>query len=160
MEANDIVQLEKAISKIVGQDCSFTVAQYDGNKLLELVAGPLRDKLGALPGYYNYDYCIVVKTANDTIASMRMYQLPGCCGVAISSAAWVGLYYRRKGLNTIFNKFRIDLAKHMGYSVLMCSDITSNEPSKKTLVKNGWKDVYQFKNRRSGNVVDLSIINL
>lgn len=169
MDTNDVVAVEKQVGEIIGSDCWFEYARYDGAKRLdeEMMKvnhqsdGLLREKLNTFPQYYHNDYLFYLKTNGGNIVSnMRLYQLPGCCGVAVSSASMVYVPYRQKGLNTILNKFRIELAKHMKYSVLMCSDLAGNIPSKKTLAKNGWKDIFQFKNQRTNNVVDISVINL
>lgn len=168
MEAKDVIDVEQRISQIIGKECHFEFIRYDGAKRIEVNKsqdqsdGFLRDNLGNLPGYYNFDYYLYLKAPEDGnyIAYMRQYQLPGCCGVAVSSGVHVSYLCRNRGINTILNKFRIELAKHMGYSVLMCSDIDSNEPSKRTLARNGWKDIYHFKNRRTNNTVNISIVSL
>jgi len=171
MEAKDIIELEKSLSDITGRNCWIEYTRYDGNmrldeaKVGEQCDGLVRENLHVFPNHYHNDYFIAVRADKhvlgyNLVASMRLYQMPGCCGVAVSSASLVTSTYRRKGINTILNKFRIDLAKHMRYTVLMCTDITSNIGCKKTLTKNGWNDIHQFRNQRTNNTVDVSLINL
>ena len=176
MLPKEVTDLEARISEMLGTKCWFEYSRWDGAKRLEdgkpsdVYDGLLKDLLDIMPGRYHNDHLICLKKEVSVdyngrsdygiVASMRLYQLPGCCGVAVSSGSTVVEKYRRKGLNTILNKFRMELAKHMGYTVLLCSDLHSNEASKKTLAKNGWKDIYQFKNKRTNNVIDIAAINL
>lgn len=175
MDANAVIEIEKKISELTGRQCYIEYYRYDGAKRMEadkpygVPDGLLKDKLSVLPGYYHNDYVFSVtshKQAGDEypeeriIAGFRLYQLPGCCGVCVSSGASTSYAFRKKGINTLLNKFRMELAKHMGYSVLLCSDVSTNAASKRTLEKNGWKDVHQFKNIRTSNTVDISLISL
>lgn len=165
MEAKDVIAFEKQISDIVGQECQFEYIAYDGAARIskENVPsdGTLRDSLNSLKARYHQDYFIFIQTmAKSVVSQMRTYQLPGCCGICVSSAAHVSPYFRNRGINTILNKFRIEFAKHLGYTVLMCTDISNNKPEKQTLIKNGWKDIHHFINQRTNNGVDISIINL
>lgn len=94
------------------------------------------------------------------IASFTLGQLPGCCAYIISTQAAIGLNYRNKGLGTLLNLFRIEIGKYMGYSALLCTDIDTNEAQRKILNKNGWKDVHKIRNKRTHNLVYLSVIEL
>lgn len=95
-----------------------------------------------------------------TLACWTLVQLTGCCGVCVSTAAWVDPSYRKKGLGGILNSLRIDLAKTFNYSLLFCTDITSNKPQSKILKANDWTELYKFVNKNTGNTVALHVINL
>ena len=94
------------------------------------------------------------------IASFTLQQMVGCCGVCISTGASVHPDYQKRGLGLVMNSIRIDMARAMGYGVLMCTDVVKNEPQRKILVQNGWKDVHEFINPRTKNRVAISVINL
>jgi GNAT superfamily N-acetyltransferase len=94
------------------------------------------------------------------LASFKLYPMINCCGIAVSTHAEVAPSARGKGLGTILNALRIDIARNLGYGVLMCTDIESNEYQRKILAKNGWKDVHKFVNPRTRNTVFVSVINL
>jgi len=177
MESKDVIEIEKKLSEITGRECFIEYYRYDGNRRLNPdMAGSKepdgllrdKDKLDSLVRGY-YEDCLFKVKSNKLpgdsyddfeIAQFRLFQLPGCCGVCVPSGAWTSAKYRKKGINTLLNKFRIELARHMGYTILLCTDTNANVPSKKTLAKNGWKDIYQFKNKRSNNIVDISFIDL
>ena len=42
----------------------------------------------------------------------------------------------------------------------MCTDLKSNTPQMKTLDKNGWKHIHEFKNPRTGNILNVTIKEL
>ena len=95
-----------------------------------------------------------------TISEFKLLQMPGCCGICISTGTYVNPDFRGKGVNILLNNFRIDIAKHLGYGLLMCTDLKSNTPQMKTLDKNGWKHIHEFKNPRTGNILNITIKEL
>lgn len=94
------------------------------------------------------------------VAQFRMIQFPGCCGICVSYHSRVYENYRNKGLGNALHNFRLKLARDLGYTLMICTDVATNEFQKKLLSKNGWKDVYSFNNKRTRNNVDISIVNL
>lgn len=96
----------------------------------------------------------------EPIGSFELHPMINCCGICVSTRAYVHPDFRNVGLNTILNSLRIDIARFLGYSLLLCTDVTSNEAQRKVLARNGWRDIYRFLNRRTGNLVAISVINL
>lgn len=94
------------------------------------------------------------------IASFELHPMINCCGICVSTQAYVVQQERGKGLGTLLNQFRIDIARHNGYSLLLCTDIVSNSPQRSILKANGWRDIHSFVNRRTGNTVAVSVITL
>ena len=94
------------------------------------------------------------------ISQFKLIQMPGCCGICISTGTYVNPEFRGKGVNIILNNFRIDIATYLGYGLLMCTDLKSNMPQMKTLDKNGWKHIHEFKNPRTGNILNVTIKEL
>ncbi len=92
------------------------------------------------------------------IAGFTLICMPGCCGVVISTNCWVQMGYQRRGLGTLLNQMRIQMAWELGYSVMMCTDSASNAPQQRILVKNGWNRVRSFENQRTGNYVHVEDI--
>ena len=65
-----------------------------------------------------------------------------------------------KGINTILNNFRIAVAEYLDYGLLLCTDVSNNIAEVKTLDKNGWKHIHEFKNPRTGNILNVTIKEL
>ena len=94
------------------------------------------------------------------ISQFKLIQIPGCCGICISTGTYINPEFRGKGVNIILNNFRIDIATYLGYGLLMCTDLKSNTSQMKTLDKNGWKHIHEFKNPRTGNILNVTIKEL
>lgn len=107
-------------------------------------------------------FYLVSKDANNktTYAKWSLKQLPGCCGVCVSYHALVNENYRRKGLGTLLNKLRQQMAWEAKYTILLCTDIISNTPQQKILNKHSWKTLLEFQNRKTKNKVELRSILL
>ena len=101
-----------------------------------------------------------VLNKDNIISQFKLIQMPGCCGICISTGTYVNPEFRGKGVNIILNNFRIDIATYLGYGLLMCTDLKSNTPQMKTLDKNGWKHIHEFKNPRTGNILNVTIKEL
>ena len=102
----------------------------------------------------------VVDIESKTISLFKLIQMTGCCGICVSTAVLVYPEYCNKGINTILNNFRIDIAKELGYGILLCTDVSDNTAEVKTLDKNGWKHIYNFRNPRTSNKINISIKEL
>lgn len=98
--------------------------------------------------------------AGEVLASFKLYPMIGCCGICVSTQAFVNPSFRGRGLGTLMNSIRIDIARYNGYSLLLCTDIEKNEPQRKILKSNGWKDIHKFINKRTQNTIFISVINL
>ena len=94
------------------------------------------------------------------IARFSLKQLPGCCGICVSFHANVSTTIRKKGIGSLLNKIRQQIAWNNGYTILLCTDVEKNEPQQKILNKNGWQKIMTFNNRRTHNKVCLHSITL
>lgn len=97
---------------------------------------------------------------NTVITSFGLYEFPSCCAFCVSTQAVVNERYRRRGINKLSNAFRQLLAQEQRYSALICTDIEHNEAERKTLLANGFKDIYRIKNKRTRNIVCISVKEL
>lgn len=102
----------------------------------------------------------VERRAANSIAQWTLTPMPGCCGILISTNVYTNHIYRKLGLGTILNSYRIYQATKKGYGLLFCTDIDTNIPQKNILAKNGWELVNNFINPRTGNLVNLHVYNL
>lgn len=94
------------------------------------------------------------------VAKFELYPMIHCCGICVSTQAEVRSDMRHKGLGTLLNSMRIDIARYNGYGVLMCTDTEHNVYQRNVLKSNGWKDIYTFINPRTKNTVNISVIHL
>lgn len=108
---------------------------------------------------FNNLYRIADERGGD-ITSFRLGELHGCCGVCVSYHANVTEEFRRAGINKVANRLRQEMARQAGFTVLLCTDVESNEPQRKTLEREGWQKIFQFTNRRTDNKVNISVKHL
>lgn len=111
------------------------------------------------------DTIFVVKATHkngtkSNVTWFRVVLFPGCCALCISTAAQVFDPYRHKGINNIANKIRQEIGKISGYTTMICTDVEDNTAERKTLARNGWADVYKVRNRRTNNMVIVSVKEL
>lgn len=95
-----------------------------------------------------------------TVTSFGLYEFPSCCAFCVSTQAHVEGRYRKAGVNTRSNQLRQDIARYHGYSAIICTDVNHNVAERKTLAKNQWTDIYQILNKRTGNIVNISVKKL
>lgn len=101
-----------------------------------------------------------ISALNQVVSTFKMYQMPHCCAYAISCNVHVEKLYRNRGIGKLLNQMRIDMAKLMGFSALLCTDVNHNGSQRKVLEANGWVDIHTIINSRTDNVVHISAINL
>lgn len=94
------------------------------------------------------------------LAQFNLIEMPGCCGVCISFNSWINYPYRRKGVGTLLAEFRKKAANLLGYTVMLCTDVDSNIPQQRILDKLNWEQIYSFKNKRTGNNVNIHAVTL
>lgn len=93
-------------------------------------------------------------------AQFTLIQMVNCCGIMVSTVARVDEEYRHRGLGTLLNKLRMDIARDLGYTILLCTDIIKNEYQRKILAKNKWEDIFKFVNKKTNNEIAISVIKL
>jgi hypothetical protein len=90
------------------------------------------------------------------VAQWTLVAMPGCCGIVISTACKTYERYQHRGLGTLLNQMRIQMAYELGYSLILSTDVTTNVPQERILQKMQWRKLTVFKNRRTDNAVSLN----
>lgn len=98
--------------------------------------------------------------SNTNIAEFYLAEMPGCCGIVISTAAFVVPGRRNVGLGQYLNNLRKKLAKELNYAVMICTDVDKNLPQQSILNKNGWEKILSFTNRKTLNEVSMHMVML
>ena len=149
-----IEKYTEKLKELLGQDLVIQCQLYGEYKPLHIYnLVYIKD----LPGGLKFR---VINVEGVVISRFELAQMLGCCGICISTGTYVHPDFRGKGVNIILNNFRIDIAKCLGYGLLMCTDLKSNTPQMKTLDKNGWKHIHEFENPRTGNILNITIKEL
>ena len=96
----------------------------------------------------------------EIISTFKLYELPHCCAIVVSCNAWINEKYRGMGLGTLLNQLRQHIGRGLNYTTMLCTDVMANKAQRQILQKNGWKDIHQLKNKRTGNELAVSVIDL
>jgi hypothetical protein len=139
-------KIEEGISKLIGEPVFISEpksGQYPNDRpehsRNRIVIEPL-NKEGKK--FYEREVCV-----------FSLEQLPGCCGVLISYHVNVRLPYQNKGVNSFLQGIREEIARHNGYTMLMCTTTGDNLHEIHILEKYGWKLADSFNNKRTTNDV-------
>lgn len=97
---------------------------------------------------------------NDFICSFRLMEFPGCCGIALFYNFIINQRYRNLGIGELIVTLIELYSQYQGYTVIVCTDVVTNNPMKKILENQSWKSAFNFINIKTENNVELSYKNL
>lgn len=80
---------------------------------------------------------------------------PGCNQIVVSNHAFIYPEHRMKGHGLANHNKRVKRARDMGYDVILCTVRAGNAVEKKILTKGGWVKIMEFKNKETGNQVEM-----
>lgn len=89
-------------------------------------------------------------------AAFSFQTMPGCSAVVLSIHSYVQHKYQGKGLGTLLNAFRIELARAYGYSLILCTSELNNVPQRRILYRNNWEDYITFQAKGQDRTLALS----
>lgn len=117
-----------------------------------------KDQIGELKYIKSNDWGLgfyEVYQGTNRISTFRLYELhPRCAFMVVEED------FRNKRIGTVLNNLRQDVGRLLGYSAILCTDIDRNIHQRKLLATNGWKDVHTLINKRTGNRIYLSVIDI
>lgn len=148
----------EAIEKIVGAKVGLFRAAFP--------SGPhvmITDRSELETAVYSKDIggAFLIKTLDAeksrAVTSFSIRPFPGCCAFAISTGTVMYDPFFGRGINKHGLAIREEIARLVGYTALVCTDVTNNERERKTLSRRGFKDLITVLNRRTNNEVAISI---
>jgi hypothetical protein len=80
---------------------------------------------------------------------------PGCSQIVVLNHAFIYPEKRRQGKGSVNHKLRVERAKFMGFNYLICTVKANNTAELAILNKNKFKELDQFLNTESGNLVKI-----
>jgi hypothetical protein len=92
---------------------------------------------------------------NPLVASFKLVQMPGCCGVLVSTESQVQIAYRGKGIGTFLQEIKEFLAKRFQVGSMIATVVDGNAAEERILNKTGWIPVYNLVNPKSGNLINV-----
>ena len=102
----------------------------------------------------------LVRSLEGPIATFSLQELPGCCGVLVSYWSEVVSQWQKKGVGTSLLTIRMATARAMKYGLLLATVDQSNKVECKLLLDQGWNKLREFRNPRTGNIIEVYSTNL
>jgi len=94
------------------------------------------------------------------ISKFYLTNVPNCCGAIISHGVYVSYGMQNKGIGKVIHKCRLEIMRRLEFSCAICMDVKNNKPQEKILEKFGWKNLHTFRNKNSGNKVNIYAVDL
>lgn len=93
---------------------------------------------------------------NKAVVRWNMIEMPGCCGIVIMSDLFVYPGFRQKGVGERTILFAQKVAHRLNYKVMLGTYLRSDLGSQKALTSAKWRELLSFRNRNTGNKVNIS----
>lgn len=101
--------------------------------------------------------CSLVNTDTGAmIARWNLEEMPSCCGIAIMSEFFINPRDRKPGAGEKISRVIRLIVKRMNYKILLGTDIVTNTYHQKILKNSNFKSLLKFRNKNSGNRVNIS----
>lgn len=91
--------------------------------------------------------------ASQIVASFRITALPGCSPVGVFNKVHTAVMFRGIGVGKLLHEFRVDLARYLGYQLLLCTVETGNVAQTVILNRYEWTRITVFHNPKTGNTI-------
>lgn len=88
-------------------------------------------------------------------ATFRVVEFPGCCGLSILTA--VHAVPQNKGVGTLVHELAEEMSKETGYTYMVVTDVTSDEPEMKIWSKLRYKTLHTFTSARTSNEISIAV---
>ena len=100
------------------------------------------------------------KPHTDSYGRFTFAPLPGNCGIVVSTDTWIAERWRKQGSADRLHKIKENIARQLGYSLMLSTSISTNMPQVISAAKAGWKFVDHFQNKRTNHQCLIGIKHL
>lgn len=103
------------------------------------------------------DFVLYLQTAKEDkkIGKFQFAPMPGCCGIVVSCYTFLNKEYRGTYLSDHFRALKDDLARHLGYSMMVATTQMNSIPAVKNMFKSKYVIPITFENKRTENLLGL-----
>jgi len=143
----------KLVEGLAGRDDQYDLFDF---KVLPYVKGMSHDSSYTLSTECKTKDKSTTITTTSVVSTFRLLEFPGCCGIALSTGAYVFPEFPERGIGTILNILRIEIARAHGYTVMVCTANDADDGLMDRLLrKNRWEESFSFINKRTDNKVSM-----
>lgn len=94
------------------------------------------------------------------VGGFKFTAMPGCCGIVVSHGTYLTPQTRGTGLSNPFRQLKMELAKKLGYTMMIATTRMSDVPAVGNMMKSKYKIVDTFRNKRTLNDIGIGIKKL
>lgn len=94
------------------------------------------------------------------IARFSFSYLPSCSGIIVSHGLMVHPDFRGMGIAQTLQTLKKEIARDLKASMMLATVNATNAPQKSILDKFGWQTIKSFFNRKTGNNIEIQVIDL
>lgn len=105
----------------------------------------------------NFQIYRVTATSEYLIGSTSMSPMPGCCGIVVSHFTKLTLENQGKGLSNPYRSLKENLAKALGYGLMIATTDMANFPAVGNMFKSKYNMIESFINPRTGHLVGVGV---
>ena len=94
------------------------------------------------------------------LARFSLSFLPSCAGIIVSHGLFVSELYRGNGIAQKLQDIKKEIARDLKASLILATVNVENAPQKSILNKFGWQAIKSFFNKKTGNQIEIQVIDL
>lgn len=91
------------------------------------------------------------------VGNFRFSHMPGCCGMVVSHNTFLNRDFRGTMVSDGFRKLKEELAKELGYTMMIATTRMRDEPAVGNFRKSGYEIVRKFVNKRTNNELGIGL---
>jgi len=155
MPTNAITTCLRELQKLLGVEKIKITYDYDGRNFPQKPNEWLYNEVVLEQGNPT-PFTLVNEEAGLIIARWNLQEMPSCCGIAIMSEFFVNPRSRKTGVGKEISKLIRLIAKKMNYRILLGTDVITNTYHQQSLKRDKFKSLLKFRNRNTGNRINIS----
>lgn len=90
-----------------------------------------------------------------TLGGFYFSPMPGCCGIVVSHNTFLHIPFRNSNISDKFRQLKTELAKKLGYTIMIATTQMDNLPGVGNMIKSKYKMPVTFINKRTNNLIGL-----
>lgn len=98
---------------------------------------------------------LVKWTSTPQVANFKLIEMPGCCGVLVSTNSFVQTEYSGRGIGTFLQSVKEWFAVKMQVGLLIATVVNDNKAEERVLNKTGWVPVSSLLNPKTGRLINV-----
>lgn len=105
-------------------------------------------------------FTVIDLQSNESVGWFTLCPMPGNCGMVVSTGTRVRWERRGRGLSYVLHEAKEELSRALGYTKMISTVQSFNDPQIISAKKSGWREVDEFTNKRTNNDILIMVKDL